>query len=143
MRVTFTDDAGNDELLTSYAVAAAPALVIIEPLTAEFLDTPSSHDVQTAFIFELRFSEEPASDFSYRTLRDHSFTVTEGEVVNARRLERGKNVRWEITVQPDANGTTTIVLPATTDCDADGAICTEDGRMMSNRLEITVQGPAG
>ena len=112
-------------------------------LAASAHSVPLSHGGSATFIFELRFSEEPASDFSYRTLRDHAFTVAEGEVVNARRLERGKNVRWEITVQPDANGTTTIVLPATTDCDADGAICTEDGRMMSNRLEITVQGPAG
>ena len=34
-------------------------------------------------------------------------------------------------------------LPATTDCTAEGAICTQDGRKLSNRLEITVQGPAG
>ena len=33
------------------------------------------------------------------------------------------------------------VLPVTTDCAADGAICTEDGRMLSNRLVLTVTGP--
>ena len=54
--------------------------------------------------------------------------VRGGEVVKARRLEKGKNVRWEITVQPDGDGTVTIVLPATTDCASDGAICTSDGR---------------
>ena len=57
--------------------------------------------------------------------------TTGGEVLRARRLEPGKNVRWEITVSPDSNGAVTIVLPATGNCDADGAICTGDGRMLS------------
>ena len=139
VRLSFTDDAGNAESLTSLAtaaVAAAPA-----PLTAEFLDTPSSHDGQTAFTFELRFSEE--FELSYKTLRDHAFTVTGGEVTTARRLEKPGNIRWEITVAPDGNGDVTIVLPATNDCDTEHAICTGDGRRLSNRTELTVSGPGG
>ena len=134
VRVTFTDDAGNEESLTSDATAA-----VTQPLTATIQDAPDSHDGQSKFTFELRFSEQ--FGLSYKTLRDHAFTATGGEVVKARRLERGKNVRWEITVQPDGDGTVTIVLPATTDCDAQGAVCTEDGRMLSGRLEVTVSGP--
>ena len=57
-------------------------------------------------------------------------------MTNARRLEAGKNVRREITVQPDGNGTVTIVLPATTDCAAQGAVCTEDGRMLSRQAGV-------
>ena len=34
----------------------------------------------------------------------------------------------------------TIVLPATTDCASNGAVCTEDGRKLSSALEITVPG---
>ena len=34
-----------------------------------------------------------------------------------------------------------IVLPITTDCADAGAICTGDGRMLSNRMELTVSGP--
>ena len=142
VRVSFNDDAGNAESLTSSAtaaVAAAPAL-----LTAEFLDTPSSHDGNTAFTFELRFSEE--FELSYKTLRDHAFTVTGGEVTGARRLDRDSatpNIRWEITVAPDGNGDVTIVLPITTDCDTEHAICTGDGRRLSNRTELTVSGPGG
>ena len=113
------------------------------PLTAGIHDQPTSHDGQNAFTFELRFSETPRDDFSYVTLRDHAFTVTGGEVVNARRLEPGKNIRWEITVQPSGNAVVTIVLPVTTDCAADGAICTGDGRMLSTRLELAVSGPGG
>ena len=69
--------------------------------------------------------------------------MTGGEVVKARRLERGKNIRWEITVQPDGNAYVTIVLPVTTDCASQGAVCTEDGRMLSQRVELTVSGPGG
>ena len=112
-------------------------------MTATTHDVPAAHDGRTIFTFELRFSETPRKGFSYKTLRDHAFTVTSGDVVKARRLEKGRNVRWEIHVTPDGNGPVTIVLPATTDCTAQGAICTQDGRMLSNRLEITVPGPGG
>ena len=138
--VSFTDDAGNPEAVTS---APTEAVAPKPPLTAQFLDTPGSHDGQSEFTFELRFSETPRRGFSYETLRDHAFTVTGGEVVRARRLEPGKNVRWEIHVRPDSNAAVTIVLPATTDCEADGAICTGDGRPLSERVELTVSGPNG
>ena len=110
-------------------------------LTASAHDVHTAHDGSTTFTFEVRFTETPREGFGYKTLRDHAFTVTGGEVAKARRLEKGKNVRWEISVTPDGNGAVTIVLPATTDCDADGAVCTDDGRMLSNRLDVTVPGP--
>ena len=72
-----------------------------DPMTATTHDVPSAHDGATIFTFELRFSEAPRKGFSYKTLRDNAFTVTGGEVVKARRLEKGKNVRWEISVRPD------------------------------------------
>ena len=100
---------------------------------------PDSHDGH--FTFELRFSETPRKRFSYKTMRDLAFTVTGGEVIKARRLEKGKNVRWEIHVTPDGDVTVTIVLPVTTDCTAEGAICTNDRRPLSHRLEVTVPGP--
>ena len=134
VQVSFTDDAGNEESLTSAATGA-----VTQPLTATIHDAPDSHDGQSKFTFELRFSEE--FGLSYKTLRDHAFTVTGGEVVKARRLEKGKNVRWEIHVRPDSSADVTIVLPATADCASDGTICTEDGRMLSSRLVFTVSGP--
>ena len=112
------------------------------PLTATFHDTPDSHDGSAVFTFELRFSENIES-LSYTTLHQHAFTVTGGSVSKARRLEAGKNVRWEITVQPSSNAAVTIVLPITTDCSVQGAICTSDGRKLSSRLELTVSGPGG
>ena len=143
VRVSFTDDAGNDEQLTSAATGEVAAAVVKPPLTATVHDVPSSHNGQGAFTFELRFSEDPKPDFSYTTVRDHAFTVTGGSVTYVRRLEPGKNIRWEITVTPDSSADVAIALKATTDCEADDAICTEDGRKLSNQLEVTVSGPGG
>ena len=112
------------------------------PLTASSHDEATSHDGQAEFTFELRFSEN-LKGFSYKTLLDHAFTVTGGEVKRVHRLASGSNIRWEIAVSPDGDGTVTIVLPVTTDCAANGAVCTGDGRKLSNRLEITVSGPTG
>ena len=137
--VSFTDDGGNQESLTSMATASVAA-ASSAAFSAEFLDTPSSHGGQTAFTFELHLSEEPVSSFSYVTLRDHAFTVTGGEVTNARRLDPPGNVRWEITVTPDGDGDVTVVLPVTQDCDGQGAICTGDGRMLSAEVTLVVAG---
>ena len=114
------------------------------PLTAAIHDAPESHDGEKRFTFELRFSEDPKEDFSYKTLRDHAFTVTRGTVVGARRLDSDSatpNIRWEISVSPDSNADVTVELPATEDCEAQGAICTDDGRVLSNPLKFTVKGP--
>ena len=136
--VSFTDDAGNDETLTSAASAAVEAAPL-PPLTVRVENVAASHDGERVFTFELRFSEE--FGLSYKTLRDHAFTVTGGTVKKAQRLEQGSNIGWRITVQPSDNGDVTVVLPETTDCDDQGAICTGDGRKLSHRLELTVGGP--
>ena len=148
--------------LSSVTNETDPAL--LQPLTAQFTNVPSSHDGEdsftefsesvwvdvslgkdhllrvtggtvtagsAAFTFELRFSEEPASGFSYTTVRDHAFTVTDGSVSNVRRLEPGKNVRWEITVTPSSDA----------DCSAEGAICNADGGKLSGGLTLVVPGP--
>ena len=139
VRVSFADDRGNAESL----ISAATDTVAI-PLTARFLDTPSNHQGQGRFTFELRFSEEIS--VSWSMLRDNAFIISGGEIRNARRLERNSatpNIRWEITVIPDGGGDVSIVLPATEDCDAAGAICASDGRMLFKRNELTVVGPDG
>ena len=96
-----------------------------------------------SFTFELRFSEDAQGRLQLQDAAGPRLHGDRGEVVKARRLERGKNIRWEITVQASGNADVTIVLPATTDCDAQGAVCTEDGRMLSQRLEVTVTGLGG
>ena len=140
VRVSFTDDRGHDETLTSTAtaeVAGTPA----EPLTASLENKPASHNGVDAFTFELRFSEEVK--LSYKTLQNHAFDVTGGSVTKAQRLDKPSNVRWRITVEPDSDADVSVVLAVTTDCSYTGAVCTADGRMLSNRLDLTVTGPGG
>ncbi len=138
VRVSFTDDRGHREELSSAATDAVAGLPP-PPLTASLENVATSHDGENVFTFELRFSEE--FGISYKTLRDHAFTVTGGTVRKAQRLEQGSNIGWRITVRPNSDGQVTITLPITEDCDAQGAICTEDGRMLSTELELTVSGP--
>ena len=138
VRVTFTDDRDNAETLTSIATAEVAAAPV--PLTVRLkVATPATHDGSSEFTFELRFSEEVK--LSYVTLRDHAFNVTGGSVERAQRTDKPSNIPWRITVKPQGNGDVTIELPATTDCNAEGAICTGDGRMLTNSLSFTVSGP--
>ena len=110
-------------------------------LTASFLDVPTSHG-GNAFTLELRFSEAP--DISYKLLQGAEdqasvLAVSGGEVTRARRLEPGSNRCWEITVEPSAGaGDVTVSLPATADCTANGAICTDDDRPLSVAVTATV-----
>ena len=138
VRASFTDDAGNSEELTS----APTAPVAARPLTAEFSGAPESHDGQRLFHFELVFSENFPGRFPHTTLRDSAFTMTDGQVKGAERVVKGENRRWRIKVRPDSSEDVVITLPATTDCSAAGAVCTEAGRPLSNTTSVTVAGPA-
>ena len=140
VRVSFTDDQDNSESL----VSAATVAVTTSPLTASLQNEPQAHDGENGFTFELVFSEH-VPDMSYVALRDNAFPVVGGEVTKARRVDRDsitRNVLWEITVTPNGNGDVAVTLPETTGCDTAGAICTGDGRKLSNQNELTVSGPS-
>ena len=115
------------------------------PLTADFSGMPPEHNGKNAeFSFDLTFSEELDDDFSYQTLRDKAFDVSNGSISKARRQESGKNRKWTIFVAPSGNDAVTVTLPPTTgSCSSSSSICTEDGRKLSNRESDTVTGPAG
>ena len=140
-------------LCTADGRALTTALLVTVPaspqqagaLTAEFADMPADHGGATGFTFTLRFSE--SFPIGYVTMRDDAFTVTNGRVTRARRLDNPHhenqgmqpNREWEITVAPDTGaGDVTITLPETTDCAATGAVCTEDGSMLSGAVSATV-----
>ena len=138
VRVSFTDDAGNEESLTSAATDAVAAAT--ELLTASFEGVPAEHAGQGSFSFRVAFSD--GISISYKTVRDASFTVTGGDVTQASRVD-GRRDLWRITVEPDSDEAVTVRLPETTDCGASGAICTGDGRPLSHSLSATVSGPVG
>ena len=138
VQVTFTDDRNNAETLTSIATAEVAAAPV--PLTVRLkVAAPTSHDGSSEFTFEIEFSEE--FGLSYVTLKSHALNVTGGSVEKAQRTDKPSNIPWRITVKPHGTGDVTIELPATTDCGATGAICTGDGRKLSNSLNFTVSGP--
>ena len=138
VRVSFRDDADNDETLTSDATATVAAKPT--PLTVRLVfPVAGHHGASNVFTFDIRFSEE--IPLSYKTLKFHAFTVTGGSILKAQRMDKPSNIKWRIMVRPDSSEDVTIVLPATTDCETQGAICTEDGRKLSNSLVFTVSGP--
>ena len=109
-------------------------------LLGHFVDMPREHDGSSTFTFEVHFTEAPK--LSYRTVRDHLFTVGAGDVTRAQRVTKGSNLAFEVTVEPDGVDEVTLSARPTSDCAASGAVCTRDGRPMQNGLSATVPGPA-
>ena len=130
VRVSFTDDDGYGETLTSAATAA-----VLPPLTASFHGMPAEHDGEKLFSFELRFSENFPGRFNYKVLRDEAFQVTNGKVREAKRVAPRQNRRWTISVRPSSHEAVTVTLPA-------GSVTIEDGRSLANTVTATVAGPA-
>ena len=112
-----------------------------DALTARFVNMPSEHaGPNERFTSELTFSEETPT--SYKTLRDHPFSITGGHVRKAKRRQQGSNIGWQITVEPSGWGDIAISLPGGRACTTSGAICTADNRQLSNSPSATIQGPA-
>ena len=140
VRVSFTDDAGNQESLTSAvtdAVAARSA-----PLTASFEGMPAGHRGEGGFHFRIAFSEDIG--ISFRALREDALAVTGGRVTGGKRVD-GRRDLFRMTVRPDSDGDVTITLPAGRECGVSGAICTksEPRRQLTNRPSATVTSPVG
>ena len=149
LRATAYNEANlqGDELYTlevAFTVLASAEVEETEEpaaLTASFVSMPSEHaGPGERFTFELTFSEETPT--SYKTLRDHSFSITGGHVRKAKRRQQGSNIGWQITVEPSGWGDIAISLPGGRACTTSGAICTADNRQLSNSASATIQGPA-
>ena len=89
---------------------------------------------------ELWFNHAP--NISYRDVRDTLFEATGGRITRAKRQQQGSNLRWNLVVEPEAVGNLTLTLPATEDCAAPRAVCTQDGRKLARALSVTIEGPA-
>ena len=131
----------GDEYPRNYEIQIEPIPVglgspaELDPLTAVFVAIPSEHD-GTAFTVHVEFSDDITATAD--NMRQHGFTVNGGSVTGVAQVDDRADL-WNITVTPAGSGDVTIGLPATTDCTADGAICTSDGRMFSNALTQTVR----
>ena len=139
VRVTFTDDRYNAETLTSAAtveVAAAPA-----PLAASLPDSrfqSARHNgaddrPQVIVAFSL-----PVASFEKTT---PSVSLT-GATVSSVRLheEDGLENAWIFFLDSDGDGDIVFSLATGQPCDS-GGICTEDGGMLSEGVQVTLPGP--
>ena len=104
-------------------------------LTAAFEELPGAHN-GLSFTFRAQFSE--AIKISYRRMVDSAFTVTDGTITRARRVDR-RNDLWEMTVAP-ANASASVVISLSADrpCDERGAVCTSDGTRLTNAVAVTI-----
>ena len=139
VRVTFTDDADNEETLTSEATAevtAAPA-----PLTASRPDSRfqsarhkgADDRPQMIVAFSL-----PVASFEKTT---PSVSLTGAAVRSVRRhQEDGLDNAWIFFLDPAGDGDIVLSLVTGRPCDS-GGICTEDGTMLSGGVQFTLPGP--
>ena len=109
-----------------------------EPLTGAFEGLPQAHDGETAFTFRIVFSE--AVSVTPEAMRTRVLTVGGGAVTGAARVD-GESGVWAIAVTPDTREALSISLPPAADCEADGAVCTSDGRALSIGAAHIVGGP--
>ena len=129
-------------------------------LQAWFVAPPARHDGEKRIKVRVAFSEAPAN------VGEHGVEVEGGEVTSVRpvvgngntpggagtrkgtRSAGGRNagqedreVVWEFEIEPDSDGDVTVTLDAERPCDEPGAICTADGRSLSEHISTTVEGP--
>ena len=122
------------------------------PLTANVLH-PGEHD-GSPFTVELIFSEPIVTKPQYIAHRSSgSFTVGGGRIKKATRQDRERRSdgrrgwvtsHWQLTVEPSGEGTVRIADRSRawrrTGCAGSSALCTEDRRILSHRLNFTIRG---
>ena len=139
VRVTFTDDADNEETLTSEATAEVTAAP--EPLTASLPDSrfqsPRHLGADDRPQVIVAFSMAVAS-FEKTT---PSLSLTGAAVRSVRqREEDGLDNAWIFILDPDGNDDIVFSLVTGRPCDS-GGICTEDGTTLYGGVQVTLPGP--
>ena len=107
-----------------------------DPLTARLRGAVTEHDGQTPFMVELALSE--SLDSGSRWPSAASFKVKGGSVASVRRF---RPYLYQVHIQPKSWRDVTVTLAGGRACSEEGAICTADGRSVSNTSSVTVGGP--
>ena len=110
------------------------------PLTASFEDVPAAHDGESAFTLRMASSDR-LSMMNGRRLREDVVAVSGGRATAAGRVNRRRDL-WELTVEPDSLADVTVTVAAGAACGTPAAVCTKDGRALSNTISATIPGPA-
>ncbi len=106
------------------------------PLTATFERAPAAHDGADSFWFNVRFSE--ALGETANVPANASFAVKGGKVKRVRQLEVGL---WRVRIAPKSWRDVTVTLAGGRGCGEAGAVCTADGRSLTNTSTATIGGP--
>ena len=123
-------------------------------LGARFVSPPERHDGKKRIKVRVEFSEAPEN------VGADGVEIEGGRVTSVRpvggnapggagnRSAGGRNagredreVVWEFEIEPDSDGDVTVSLDAGRPCGEPGAICTADGRSLSEGISTTVEGP--
>ena len=150
---TSEDDDGDDETFTvalgslpsglTAGTASSVRVTITDsgqqtpdPLTARLRGTVTEHDGETPFLVELVLSESLESGSRWPSAA--SFEVKGGSVESVRRF---RPYLYQVHVAPKSWKDMTVTLSGGRGCDEAGAVCTADGRSVSNTSSVTVGGP--
>ena len=127
-------------------------------LQGRFVSPPERHDGKKRIKVRVEFSE-PVEE-SPENVGAHGVEVEGGEVTSVSAVggdapdgagtrsvggrnagQQDREVVWEFEIEPDSDGDLTISLDAGRPCGEPGAICTADGRSLSEGISTTVEGP--
>ena len=164
VKVSFTDDAGYSEELTSDAYPSSGTITsggnspvtdqptesnspatdppkprsVLQPrsvLRAHFRDVPAGHDGSTAFTLLIAFSERISTTAKQMS---QALTVDGGTVSSVQQVD-GRSNQWEITVTPNSDAAVRISLPPTTACSDAGAICSSnDSKVLERGIAVSI-----
>ena len=106
------------------------------PLTSVLERVPERHGDSEHFWLNVRFSEALGETSHPPTAA--SFMVQGGKIKRVRKLEPGL---WRVRIAPKSWRDVTMTLAGGRSCEEAGAVCTADGRALTNTLAASVGGP--
>ena len=106
------------------------------PLTASFENVPSVHDGKSAVALRVRLSEAPGN--GGRAPSAASFRVAYGSVTG---VEGVSASLYRVQVKPKSWRDMKVTLAGGRACTEAGAVCTADGRALTNTSSVTIGGP--
>ena len=116
------------------------------PLTVSFEEVPERHGGSVRFFtLEITFSErmDVTGGQLVKALQitgGHARDVPPIRVEPPWTLDTTKPDAWKVYVTPSSDQPVTVTIPAGGNC-GDGALCTEDGRALSESISVTIPGP--
>ena len=111
------------------------------PLTARFLyEEPQGYHSGSGTTLTVRLSFSEAVSTTPEALRDHALEVTNATVEAVSRMDERSDL-WEVRLAPESDATVTVAVSPAADCDAAGAVCTEDGRTLASGAGTAKPGP--